>query len=109
MAAVVASVLASVLGTFFPMTPPIAPPRGYQTPPVPPVTMLKESFSPADAAPGRIRATRTRRSAESPRHFFMIHLLNGIERPTDSSDPPPQAGAVRPGRGVTNVQFRTTT
>ena len=45
MAAVVASEVASVLGTYLPMMPPIAPPSGYQTPPVPPVTMLKESFS----------------------------------------------------------------
>ena len=49
MAAVVTSAVASVLGTFLPMTPPMAPPSGYHTPPVPPVTMLKESFCWADA------------------------------------------------------------
>ena len=54
-AAVVASEVASALGTYLPTMPPIAPPSGYQTPPVPPVTMLKESFSclgwaPASAA-----------------------------------------------------------
>jgi hypothetical protein len=29
----------------------MAPPSGYQTPPVPPVTMLKESFWPNAGAP----------------------------------------------------------
>jgi hypothetical protein len=33
------------------MTPPIAPPSGYQTPPVPPVAMLKENFSCLGCAP----------------------------------------------------------
>ena len=62
MAAVVASEVASVFGTFFPMTPPMAPPSGYQTPPVPPVTMLKEYFSPAAAVPGSSKAARMRTS-----------------------------------------------
>ena len=59
-AAVVASEVASVFGTYLPMTPPIAPPSGYQTPPVPPVTMLKESFSCLGLG-ARVRATSTDR------------------------------------------------
>jgi hypothetical protein len=80
-AAVVASEVASVSGTCFPMTPPIAPPSGYQTPPVPPVTMLKESFSclgwatapganPIDTAMTSAATTNALASLE-----FMKHLL----------------------------------
>ena len=59
-AAVVASEVASVSGTYFPMTPPIAPPSGYQTPPVPPVTMLKR-LSVWARRPRSPRPTSTRR------------------------------------------------
>src|SRR5512134_3838277 len=79
MAAVVASVLASVLGTFFPMTPPMAPPSGYQTPPVPPVTMLNESLSPAATAPGMSRAARMRTRAICRVRHVIFHLRNGVE------------------------------
>src|SRR3990170_3834118 len=74
MAAVVASEVASVLGTFFPMTPPMAPPSGYQTPPVPPVTMLKENLSAADPKPGNHKVTRASNRVARSIRSFTIHL-----------------------------------
>src|SRR5665647_687916 len=99
-AAVVASEVASVFGTCLPMTPPIAPPSGYQTPPVPPVTMLKESFSclgwaPASAASPIDTARRSTVKAtalEPP--AFIAHLL-GWYGTSRSFRPEPRF----PGRG----------
>src|SRR5512134_3151039 len=85
-AAVVASAVASVSGTYLPTTPPIAPPRGYQTPPVPPVAMLKESFCCLDCAPtpAAIPSETARASAADATArvllVFMIHLLRWNER-----------------------------
>ncbi len=59
MAAVVASEVASVLGTLVPISPPMAPPSGYHTPPVPPVAMLKENL-PAACTPGAAQTNRAR-------------------------------------------------
>src|SRR5512141_471521 len=81
MAAVVASEVASALGTYLPTTLLIAPPSGYQTPPVPPVTMLKESFSclgwaPASAARTNDKAsiiTATTNALDPLAFIFLLH------------------------------------